>query len=92
MKKALLILAIGAILIILSIAGNFLKVGHMEETGWEDSDYPFWLTMIGWGFFYCLLLWFKKLHPKAHPILWLIGIIPLFVGIYILVKVMEVVS
>jgi len=83
MNKKVILAIIGALLIIVSISGNFVKVGHMEETGWENSTYAFWYFMIAWGVLYCALLFYKKLMPQQHPVLWLIGIIPLGAGLYI---------
>jgi len=83
MNKKILLIIIGALLVLVSISGNFVKVGHMQETGWEASDYAFWYFMIAWGILYLALLFYKKLMPRAHPIMWLIGIIPLGAGLYI---------
>jgi len=82
MKKKLLII-ISAVLIIVSIIGYALTIGYFNDTGWQQSPYPFWAFSIIWGILYCSILWIKKIHPTVHPILWIVGLMPMFYGIYV---------
>ena len=83
MKKRYIILVLGGLCSIFLFAGYILKIGHLAETGWESSSFPFWMPMIAFGVCYCGLLWFKHLHFRAHPFIWLVGIAPMAGGLYI---------
>lgn len=84
MNRKTLLFLIASLLIAISIYGKFVLVGYLDEVGWTSSDmYPFWYFSIAWGILYCSVLWIKKLHPRTHPALWLVGVAPLLAGLYI---------
>jgi len=84
MNKRNLLIAIGLLLIIITVVGKFVLVGYLDEIGWQASGmYPFWYFSIAWGILYCSVLWIKKIFPMQHPILWLVGVLPLIIGLYI---------
>ena len=83
MNKKIMLLIIAALLIAVSIIGKFVSIGHLSTLGWQSSSYPFWLFAIAWGLLYCAFLYYKKLLPRQHPVLWLVGLIPIIYGIYV---------
>ena len=84
MKKKVLLLVVSALVIVVSSIGYLLKLGHLAETGWESSSYPFWLTAIVFGALYCLHLGLnKKMHPFSHPVLWFVGVVPIAYGLFV---------
>ena len=84
LNKKILLLIVGILLILAGILGQVVKVGYLEEQGWQTSDsYPIGLMGVIWGILYCIVLWIKHLHPMSHPILWIVGVVPLICGVYI---------
>ena len=84
MNKKLILIGIGIAILLVAIVGRFYSIGYLDSTGWQSSDYPFWWFAIAWGSLYGLFLYFKKLHPFQHPVLWItLVIMPLFYGFYI---------
>jgi len=79
-----LYLIIGIVLILITFLGYYYKIGYLDEKGWENSDdYPFWNLAIAWGGLFCIFLYIKRLFPFQHPILWIMGGLPLIYGLYI---------
>jgi len=77
-------LVIGVALILITFIGYYYKIGYLDEKGWENNtEYPFWNISIIWGLLFCGLLYFKKLMPFQHPIMWLMGGLPLVYGLYV---------
>lgn len=76
---------IGITLILVGISAQIIKIGYLDEQGWQSSEtYPIGLMGIIWGALFCIVLWFKKLLLFQHPVLWIVGIVPLVSGLYII--------